>query len=131
MSNFVDLNNLSKEIEKELTEYSKEVTENIKKAVNKRTREGVEELKKNSPNMTGDYSTGWRSRTEYEDARKRVKRIYNKTDYQIEHLLEDGHKNGPGGAWGPDVKAIPHIRKVEEKVIEELEKDVEEAVQSG
>lgn len=52
------------------------------------------------------------------------KKIWNKTDYQLTHLLEFGHADRSGG----HVNAKPHIRETEEtyrqKFIEDLERDI-------
>ena len=50
--------------------------------------------------------------------------VYNKTDYQLTHLLEKGHV----GRDGRRVKAIEHIRPVEEKAAAEFEDKVKGAI---
>lgn len=62
-----------------------------------------------------------------DDADTRTKRntVFNKTDYQITHLLEYGHASRNGGRVKPSV----HIKPVEEKMITELQERIEKAVQ--
>ena len=51
----------------------------------------------------------------------------NKTNYRLTHLLEFGHnlKNGE------KAKAIPHIRKVEEKMSKEFEEKLKKKITKG
>lgn len=73
-----------------------------------------------SPRMTGRYAAGWT----YQAAPGKLKGyvVHNATDYQLTHLLEKGHALWQGGR----VKAIPHIRPVEQatiaKVLERIER---------
>lgn len=114
----VKISDLSKEIAKNLKTYTKEVTEGMDKAKVYAANEGVKHLKSSSrPKLTGDYLAGW--------ARKKVgdaQVIHNKTDYQLTHLLENGHVNRDGGR----MPGYPHIRPTEEEVnklyVDEVEK---------
>lgn len=110
---------LAKEISKALSDYTEEVTEGLEKAKVEVAKETVKQLRKSSPKLTGDYARGW--------AKKKVgtaQVVYNRTDYQITHLLEWGHAKRGGGR----VPGIPHIRPAEEKAIDEYTKRVEKVI---
>lgn len=99
--------NLANEIAKALTEYTDEVTKGIEQEKKDKGKKAVQLLKQSSPKDTGDYAKGWT--TKNVDG-KQV--IYNKTEYQLTHLLEFGHAKRNGGR----VAARPHIRPIEEQI---------------
>lgn len=115
----IKVDQLANEISKALREYTTEVEDGLEEVKKEVAKEGVKQLKKTSPKLTGDYAKGWRV--------KRVgtaQVIHNATDYQLTHLLEKGHAKRGGGRVPPKV----HIAPVEEKVIEEFEKRVEKVI---
>jgi hypothetical protein len=112
---------LSREISKALTEYTQEVTEGLEEAKLKVAKDTVKELKRTSPRSKGggDYAKGW--------ARKKVGNkevVYNRTNYQLTHLLENGHAKRGGGR----VPAIPHIHPAEQRAIDDYVKQVEKVI---
>jgi Bacteriophage HK97-gp10, putative tail-component len=110
---------LSREIAKALKEYTQEVTEGLEKAKKDIAKDTAEELKKTSPELTGDYRKGW--------AVKKVgtaQVVHNRTDYQLTHLLEKGHAKRGGGR----VPAYPHIRPAEQRAVREYVEEVEKAI---
>lgn len=117
----ININDLTKEINKQLATYTEEVGEAVSEATDEVTKEGVKLLKIKSPDKTGDYRKGW--------ARKKSKNgfiIHNRTDYQLTHLLEHGHVKVGGGR----VAARVHIRPVEKQIVDDFEKLVKKAIQS-
>jgi hypothetical protein len=113
---------LSKEISKALTEYTQEVTEGLEEAKLKIAKDTVKELKKAGgfKDLTGDYRKGW--------ARKKVgtaQVVHNRTDYQLTHLLENGHviEGGTGRS-----ESFPHIRPAEQRAIREYVEQVEKVI---
>ena len=84
-------------------------------------RESGQVLRTHSPKKYGDYQKGW-SVKPYTEGKNRGFIVYNRDHYQLTHLLEKGHAKRNGGR----VRAIPHIRPVEEaeirKVLDRIER---------
>jgi hypothetical protein len=119
LNKVTDIKNIGKEISKQLQQYTKEVAEEVDKAKDEVSKNLQKELKQKSPKKTGDYKKGWRV--------KKVKKaniVYNKTDYQLTHLLEYGHVKRGGGRVQPQV----HIRPTEERAINDYLDRIEKAV---
>lgn len=109
-----------------LSQYGAELREKVKADIDAAADELVEDLRQNSPD-SGEahkkkYRLGWTKRTEYEDDLQKRVRVYNKTAYQLTHLLEHGHAKEKGGR----VEAKPHIAPAEEKAEQRLLKQIEE-----
>jgi Holliday junction resolvasome RuvABC DNA-binding subunit len=119
-----EIDDISKELVKNLTEYTKSVEKQVKKIQRKTARNMVDELKQTSPRSEegGTYAEGWKSRRVGEDLV-----VYNKSRYFITHLLEKGHAKKGGGRMMPQV----HIEPVEEKHIKEYLSSIEEAIEKG
>ncbi|OLN21904.1 hypothetical protein BTO30_12460 [Domibacillus antri] len=117
----VKIGDLSNEIAKQLSRYTKDVEDAVEVAKEEVAKNAVAELKEKSPKLTGRYAKGW--------ALKKVDGrhvIYNRTDGQLTHLLEFGHVKAGGGR----VPARVHIRPAEEKAINEFVDRVEKAIRS-
>lgn len=120
------MQDIAAEINAILSDYGDEVRRNMKPVVKKVAQEGVQHLKKGSPRQSGrgrHYATGWR--VKIEEKRLSVSAVlHNATKPGLTHLLEHGHAKRGGGR----VRAIPHIKPVEEwiakKVVIELEKEL-------
>lgn len=111
--------NIADQIMRELQRYTNLVEEELEVAKKEVSDELVQVLKETSPEDTGDYRKGWRT--------KKVGNTYvthNKTDYQLTHLLEKGHAKVGGGR----VEAKVHIAPAEEKAIEDFLDKVEQAI---
>ena len=117
------MDELAKEIEKELGLYADHVTEKVKKAVDTISKETVSELKASSPNRFGKYAKDWAAGNRYESHRTKRTTVYNKKRYQLTHLLENGHAKRGGGRVGAKV----HIEPAEANAITKLEKAIKEA----
>lgn len=118
----VNINGISKEFAKILSDYKAEVEEGISIAGDKVAKKTVSNLRKNSPKRKkngGVYAKGWRVST---IKGKRI--IHNKTKYQLTHLLENGHAKVNGGK----VDGIPHIKPAEEEAIKEYVSEVKKVI---
>ena len=108
-----------------MDQYSKEVKEVTDEAITQTANESRRKLRNTSPKKTGHYDRGW--------SIKKVKgrngisevTIHNKTDYQLTHLLENGHViRNAKGKYGR-TNGIKHIKPVEEWAQDELPLEIE------
>lgn len=127
----IPIDSLSDAIKDELDSLNKEVIEKVNKAAEKAAKDGAKELKATSPvrsdgynrkRPAGSYAKGWSAKVEETNGGMEKWVIYNRTDYQLTHLLEFGHIIAKTGGRS---KAIPHISPVSESVAEEFEQEVE------
>lgn len=120
------------DIQKILGTYSKELDDALYEEAQRIAKEGVQELKNTSPinqkNTTnkGRYRKGWRMEIEKGFGTVQAT-IYNKTDYQLTHLLEKPHLLRNGQVSTPKV----HIKPVEEKCIREFEEKITKRIEEG
>lgn len=115
----VKIDRLADEITRILQEYTTEVEQGLEKAKQKVAKDGAKKLRETSPKKTGRYAKGW---TATKQGTSYV--IHNKDRYQLAHLLEFGHAKVGGGR----VSGKPHIKPVEEEVINQFEKAVEKVI---
>lgn len=98
-----------------LNNYREDIQEDVEELTDSITKEARAELKKTSPRSNvarkTKYYAGWSVKLQKKGKYKYHKVVWNKTNYQLTHLLEFGHVTRNGGR----TKAIPHIRPVEEK----------------
>ena len=107
-----------------LDEVNKDIERSAKTNIQTVAKESVQKLKNTSPVKTGSYAKGWG-----------VKRmgdmdvvVHNRTDYQLTHLLENGHViRNKKGTYGR-APAHKHIKPVEEWAIEELPRRIIEDI---
>lgn len=115
MSKNIKPDDLQKELMKYLTEYKEDIDEDVIETVDKVTKEARDELKQTSPRRNGTranpYYKGWSIKLSKRKTGVYHKVIWNKTNYQLTHLLEFGHATRNGRR----TRAIPHIRPIEEK----------------
>jgi len=126
MSN-ISVDQLANEIAKGLAEYTKDIIEGIDEASERIAKNAVKELKAESPKKTGEYAKGWVKKTEKKFGETNSHIIYNKNKPGLTHLLEHGHAKRGGGR----VQGKPHIRPVEDQVINEFTAEVEKVVKGG
>ena len=109
----------------ELQCYSEEVAITVDECVDIVAEECAAKLRETSPKDSGYYAKNWDTYDAYKKRGGKRVIVRNKKAYQVTHLLEHGHalKGGKGR-----VKAIPHIKPVEEWAKEELPKLIEEKV---
>lgn len=107
--------------------YSKELDDVLYEEAKKIAKDGVQELKNNSSTKrTGKYNKGWRMEIEKGFGSVQAE-IYNKTSYQLTHLLEKPHLKRNGGVTIPKV----HIYPVEQKCIKEFEEKITRKIEEG
>lgn len=121
-----DTSSITVQMDKILDSYSREVQEATNKAIDSVAKESASKLRDTSPRKTGDYAKGWKVKKERGRDGIQTVTVHNKTNYQLTHLLENGHvvrnKKGTYGRTRP----IKHIAPVEEWAVDELPREIEE-----
>lgn len=119
-----------------LGEYSKEVDDLLYEEAKEIAKNGVDELKRTSPisktNTThkGRYRRGWKMEIEKGFGSVEAT-IYNKTDYQLTHLLERPHAiRNKYGEWGTSKPQV-HIEPVEKQCIKDFEEKITRKIEAG
>lgn len=108
-----------------LDEYSKDVKDATNNAISKTSKESVQKLRNTSPKGTGKYAKGWKIKKERGRDGIETVTVHNKTDYQLTHLLENGHVvRNAKGTYGR-TSGIKHIAPVEEWAASELPLEIE------
>ena len=118
MSNNIKPENLQKALKEYLEDYLEDIEEDVQVSTDTVIKGAKEELVRTSPRSglarNTKYYKGWAIKNGGRTRKGRYysKVIWNKTNYQLTHLLENGHHTRDGTGW---VEAQPHIRKVQEK----------------
>ena len=116
MSNTIKADELQKALTDYLENYVEDIEEDVKDTVTEVAKEAKQELVQTSPRSgiarKTKYYKGWAIKNGGRTRKKHYygKTVWNKTNYQLTHLLEFGHATRNGGRTNPQ----PHIRPVEE-----------------
>lgn len=114
---------INKALMEYLTDYTEDIQEEVETSVTEIAKEARDELRGlNKPLLTGKYRQGWAIKLNKKSKSSYHKIVWNKTDYQLTHLLEFGHvtRKGTGIKYSSSnakarTEAIAHIRPVEQK----------------
>lgn len=108
-----------------LDEIDREVQDSTKNGINNVAKESVQKLRNTSPVKTGSYAKGWGTKKQGDMDVV----VHNRTDYQLTHLLENGHViRNKKGTYGR-APAHKHIKPVEEWAIDELPRRILEGIE--
>lgn len=122
---------VSVQMNKILREYQDEVDKLANEEFKEVADDTAKDLQNTSPSKTGDYAKGWTVKAQ-KGVGKMNYVVYNRTDYQLTHLLENGHiivnaygvqqrKNGGGNMTDSHKHIAPAAEKAEQELIERLE----------
>ena len=127
MSNRVSIQGMGDAIQKMLDAYRDEAIEGTNEAVIAAGDTVVSEIAAGaSSKFNGKaYAGSWVSKVTQKTAFGTHVTVYSPTHYRIAHLLENGHAKRGGGR----VAARPHIAPAEQKGIQQLEEDIQKALE--
>ena len=120
-----------------LQEIKMDAIKGTREAIAEASKKGALLLRQTSPvdengKRSGKYARGWRSSVESYAGYSTEAYIYNKTDWQLTHLLENGHeiKNRFGGPFG-SVGGVKHILNAENEVFAILLREIPVRISRG
>lgn len=116
---------LTKEVNKILMEYADEVDKELVEVEESVAKEAVKKLKATSPKADHNgghrhYAADWG--VDNESKKKYARFVIKNKQYQLTHLLENGHDIVSHGKKAGHVAGRPHIKPVEEWCKKEVEK---------
>lgn len=112
-----------KAIYKALGQYGDHVTEVAEQEAKSAARKTTKELKSSAPEG-GSYAKGWSRRAQKDSVWGNSQVVYNRTDYQLIHLLEKPHDTGGGGHYPKNVDYTGTLERIEEKNSQEYMQEV-------
>ena len=127
MATRVSVDGLAEAVMKELNDYAKAATEDVKKAVKKAGDSVKKDIQANAPKDTGTYAKSWSVKNMKETSHSLEVTVYSRNRYQLAHLLEFGHAKRGGGR----VPGRAHIAPAEEAGIRQLEAEIERCLRDG
>lgn len=124
----INIGKMSAEITGILNAYAKEVEKSLLEAEDEVAEEAVKKLKSTSPRKkkgkkAGQYAKGWK--IDKNSKKQYAQTIIHNKEYQLTHLLENGHDIVREGRVVGHAEAQPHIKPVEEWVQKEMTERLE------
>ena len=125
----VQIDQLATTLSTNLTKWSKNVEENVRKAVDDTMKQLVADTKRDAPVRTGDYKNSISSKVTIKKNGEYQKTWYVKAPkYRLTHVLEKGHKKRGGNG---NVSPRLHIEKNAEVAKRDFENKVKEAINNA
>lgn len=121
-----DINNLAGEIVLAVKEYTEDVSKAVEKEVTDTAKAVLKDIKADSPVDTGNYKKGWTRKKKSKGGQIEYT-IYNKTNPYLVHLLEKGHAKVNGGR----VAGIPHVAINYDKHVPKMEANIKKIIKNG
>lgn len=120
------INNLDEAIADVLEDYSTAICETVNEQTEKAANQLKKDISADAPVKTGKQRRSWRV-TKEKVAGLDLLAVVHSTDYRKVHLLENGHLTRNGVTR---TKAIRYVSKNEEKIIEQYQQDVVNAIKA-
>ena len=130
MSTIISVDQLSDAVQNELTLYSKNVIDGVKKEAKKSMDQLVKDTKATAPvgRRSKHYKDSIKSKKTSENDRSVSYTWYvDGADYRLSHLLENGHALKNGGR----VEGTHFIKNASDPILEQYLKAVEEVCKNG
>ena len=108
--------NFAPTLRKLIKEYGDDAFKICEDSAKTAARQASSELKKTSAvGATGRYARGWSHKALRQGVLSYTEIIYNRTDYQLTHLLEKAHPTGYGGQYPRRRDHTGQIARVEDE----------------
>lgn len=104
----------SKTVMKALNDYGDKTLDILETETKENARQTVKQIKASAP-AGGNYARGWSHKAQKGGAYKLSDTVYNRTDYQLTHLLEKPHATGGGGHYPKNVDYTGTLARIEEE----------------
>lgn len=104
-----------KAVMKALAEYGDHTLEVLEQETKSAGRQTAKDLKAAAPHNSGRYAAGWSHKHQKGGAYKLSDTAYNRTDYQLTHLLEKPHDTWNGGHYPKYKDHTGIIARIEEE----------------
>lgn len=122
----IPIDRLADELVQAVKEYTDDVAEGVRKAVDETARKVLQETKALAPKRTGEYAKTFTiTKDDGYGVTRRI--IWNKKHYRRVHLLEFGHAKVNGGR----VKEYPHLRPAYDKHGARLPDELKRVIENG
>lgn len=103
------------------------ISECIVKPVSTAVRYGAKVARWSAPMKTGEYCSGFASKTDRTGKKHCIGTVYNKKKPGLVHLLEKGHATLGGGR----TRAYPHMIIAADEAFALVEKELDKAIDRG
>lgn len=123
----VKVEDLAREVMKEMQAYVDLATEEMKKVVKETADLVKKEASARAPKKTGKYAKSFATQKTKENSCVLEYVVWSPKDYRRVHLLEYGHAKRGGGR----TRAFPHMEPAEKIGKEKLENDIAAILEKG
>lgn len=116
---------LERAVKKLLDKYGDDAIDIVTACTKTAARQTVTDLKSSSPvGKAGRYARGWSHKPQKGGVTKYSETVYNRTDYQLTHLLEKPHATGSGGHYPAKRDHTGIIARIEEEHVNKFMEEV-------
>ncbi len=117
----ISVSDLGKVVGEMRDEYRDYTVEEVKGAVKEVGKKVVQEIHETAPQKTGKYAKSWKAKVTSESSSDIHITVHSPTNYQLAHLLENGHAKRNGGR----TRAFPHLAPAQDHADTLLQEELE------